>query len=177
LYWKIGRFNGSFARRQVAMYPHDAKDTFHTPLSAGLRLVGQLAAISMPVLLALAAGGMGSGVFAVAGGAWVAATSLLLSSALRNINRWKKQAAAGFEPQSVGIVALAIGQALLQEESTVSAYEFWHDAENCRLIRRRRTAKRNNAAGESRQVRVPSVTQAVYAEPFDCGLPPGARTH
>ena len=83
----------------------------------------------------------------------VAAAGLLLASALqRNIARWRRQAAAGQEPQSIGTAALAawmlVGsfKAEAEKDAIYSAEGRTDALEDERIARRRREERRRQAA-------------------------------
>ena len=149
-------------------YPLNSNESFHTRASLAFRIVGQLAVLVLPFLLIMAvAGGQW---FAFGGALLVAVHSLLLSAIGRNINRWRRQAAAGVPPQSIGIVELAISQAIGLEQSSVNAAEEWKDAEEARRIRRERK-QRQTAAAVSVQV---AGEETVLLERLP---PPGMTRH
>lgn len=125
--------------RTALLYPFNGSESFHTRTSLTLRVLGQVALLPLPILLVVAAAGGEPWLWYVFGGAFlVAVTSLLLSATGRNINRWRRQAAAGVPPQSIGIVNLAVSQAFGMERSSVDAAETGYDAEHARRIRRER---------------------------------------
>ena len=127
---------------------HPTRSTQPIVFTQGRRwraIVGQLAAMTTPLLLVLTGQGVPHAVYGLLAASATATASLLASATIRNINRWKKQAMAGFEPQSIGILYLAFNQAINMETVAVELAEGRADYERAREILR----ERQPAAGAS----------------------------
>ena len=162
--------------RIAVPYPFNGSESFHTRTSLTLRVLGQLALLPLPILLVVAAAGGEPWLWYVFGGALlVAVISLLLSATGRNINRWRRQAAAGVPPQSIGIVNLAISQAMGMERSSVEAAETCYDAEEARRIRRER--RQQDAVKGTGNLVTPREMQRTGREGLDLErMPPPVET-
>jgi hypothetical protein len=119
--------------------------TGHTRLSSLLRFVGQwlvlgVGGLSIPLL----AGKPWSPVTLIVT-AVLTAVTLLTSAALRNIEKWRRQAAFGQEPQTIPILAHALVMAIpSMEQNALFNAEWQADEEFDRRVReRRRLAKTN----------------------------------
>jgi hypothetical protein len=101
--------------------------TGHTLASATWRAGGQMLCLATLCLVLPAAVGFAWAPAALVGMATAGNLCLLTSATLRNIVRWRGQAEGGQEPQSIGIIPLAIAMGAGVEKDAVEVAEWQAD--------------------------------------------------
>jgi hypothetical protein len=110
--------------------------------SSLFRLAGQALCLATLLLIVPAAFGAAWAPLTLIGTGAGAAACLLSSALLRNIARWKQQAAVGREPESISILALAAAMALGVETDALVIAELEKD--RAHAVRRKRPQRGRN---------------------------------
>jgi hypothetical protein len=113
--------------------------TGHTRWSSLLRFVGQWLVLGVGALVIPLLAGEPWAPAALIGTAVLAAVTLLTSAALRNIEKWRRQAAFGLQPHTISILVHALAMAIPSLEQNALFNAEWHaDGEFDKAVRERR---------------------------------------